>query len=98
MHHCKIIHFIIHYFLQFLPVVGQKGKVSEEKEQTKQTDKHSHEILNIDKAVTIYNVKIEKKWINKLEKSSPASSKLKPTKKVQKKTFKKGSSKKGKVK
>ncbi|KAL5547889.1 hypothetical protein UlMin_003120 [Ulmus minor] len=90
-------------YRKFLPVVGQKGKVSEEKEQTdkvlnKLMSKHSHEILNVDKAVTMYNVKKEKKWRNKPEKSSSASSKLKPTKKVQKKPFKKGSSNKGKAK
>ncbi|PON88975.1 Ribosomal biogenesis regulatory protein [Trema orientale] len=89
-------------YRKFLPVVESKGS-SQEKEQTEKVlnklmSKNSHEILNVNKAVTMYNVKKEKKWRNKQEKSSSSSSKLKPKKKLQKKPSNKGSSKKGKAK
>ncbi|KAK8500209.1 hypothetical protein V6N12_002314 [Hibiscus sabdariffa] len=93
---------------KFLPVVEGSGIGSREKEQTesvlnKLISKHSHEILNVGKAVTMYNVKKEKKSRNKRNqegKSSSATNKLKPKKQLQKKTGKKGpvSSKKGKAK
>ncbi|XP_021275444.1 ribosome biogenesis regulatory protein homolog [Herrania umbratica] len=93
---------------KFLPVVEGSGIGSQEKEQTenvlnKLIAKHSHEILNVDKAVTMYNVKKEKKARNRRNqegKSSSSSNKLKPKKQLHKKTAKKGSgsSKKGKAK
>ncbi|EOY31033.1 Ribosome biogenesis regulatory protein (RRS1) family protein isoform 2 [Theobroma cacao] len=93
---------------KFLPVVEGSGIGSREKEQTenvlnKLISKHSHEILNVDKAVTMYNVKKEKKARNRKNqegKSSSGSNKLKPKKQLHKKTAKKGSgsSKKGKAK
>ncbi|XP_062078024.1 ribosome biogenesis regulatory protein homolog [Humulus lupulus] len=91
---------------KFLPVVGGKGN-SQEKEQTdkvlnKLISKNSHEILNVNKAITMYNVKKEKKWKGTQDKS-PRSSSLKPKKDIQKKpsSYKgtsKGSSFKGKGK
>ncbi|TYI79383.1 hypothetical protein E1A91_D05G018900v1 [Gossypium mustelinum] len=93
---------------KFLPVVEGSGIGSREKEQTenvlnKLISKHSHEILYVDKAVTMYNVKKEKKARNKRNqegKSSSATNKLKPKKQLHKKNVKKGpgSSKKGKAK
>ncbi|OMO61412.1 Ribosomal biogenesis regulatory protein [Corchorus capsularis] len=100
---------------KFLPVVEGSGIGSREKEQNdnvlnKLISKHSHEILNVGKAVTMYNVKKEKKYRNKRDqegKSSSSSSKLKPKKQINKKSAKKGpgsakkgssSSKKGKAK
>lgn len=92
---------------KFLPVVEGSGIGSREKEQTdkvlnKLFSKHSHEILNVEKAVTAYNVKREKKQRLKHnkneEKSSLASNKLKPKKQLNKKSAKKGSFKKGKAK
>ncbi|TYJ32166.1 hypothetical protein E1A91_A05G018900v1 [Gossypium mustelinum] len=93
---------------KFLPVVEGSGIGSREKEQTenvlnKLISKHSHEILNVDKAVTMYNVKKEKKARNKRNqegKLSSARNKLKPKKQLHKKNGKKGpgSSKKGKAK
>ncbi|KAL5774788.1 hypothetical protein ACOSP7_012345 [Xanthoceras sorbifolium] len=93
---------------KFLPVVEGTGIGSQEKEQTEKVlnklmSKHSHEILNVDKAITMYNVKKEKKQRhrkqkNEQEKSSSNSSKLKPRKPLNKKSVQKGSSKKGKAK
>ncbi|XP_044463081.1 ribosome biogenesis regulatory protein homolog [Mangifera indica] len=91
---------------KFLPVVEGTGIGSQEKEQTEKVlnkliSKHSHEILNVDKAVTMYNVKKEKKQKQKKngqEKASSTTSKLKPKKKPNKKAVKKGSSNKGKAK
>ncbi|KAL4304082.1 hypothetical protein GQ457_10G003290 [Hibiscus cannabinus] len=92
----------------FLPVVEGSGIGSREKEQTenvlnKLISKHSHEILNVGKAVTMYNVKKEKKARNRRNqegKSSSTSNKLKPKKQLHKKAAKKGpeSSKKRKAK
>ncbi|KAI9191342.1 hypothetical protein LWI28_007159 [Acer negundo] len=93
---------------KYLPVVEGRG-ISQEKEQTEKVlnklmSKHSHEILNVDKAINMYNVKREKKQRNRKEKneqekSSSNSSKLKPKKTLDKKSVKKGSSvKKGKAK
>ncbi|KAG8487813.1 hypothetical protein CXB51_018264 [Gossypium anomalum] len=92
---------------KFLPVVEGSGIGSREKEQTenvlnKLISKHSHEILNVDKAVTMYNVKKEKKARNRKNqegRSSSTSNKLKPKKQLHKKGAKKGpgSSKKGKA-
>ncbi|KAK9208316.1 hypothetical protein WN944_000670 [Citrus x changshan-huyou] len=93
---------------KFLPVVEGSGIGSREKEQTdkvlnKLFSKHSHEILNVEKAVTAYNVKREKKQRlkhnkNVEDKSLSTSNKLKPKKQLNKKSAKKGSSKKGKAK
>ncbi|XP_030553401.1 ribosome biogenesis regulatory protein homolog isoform X2 [Rhodamnia argentea] len=88
---------------KFLPVAEGKGQGSKEKEQTdrvlnKLLSKNSHEILNVDKAVTMYNVKKEKKRSKQKRDSSSNSSKLKPQKKVQKKPIKKGSVNKGSAK
>ncbi|GLU09725.1 hypothetical protein SLE2022_265700 [Rubroshorea leprosula] len=92
---------------KFLPVVEGSGTGSQEKEQmdkvlNKLISKHSHEILNVDKAINMYNVKKEKKTKyrkNHEAKSSSTSSKLRPKKNINKKTAKKGSasSKKGKA-
>ncbi|KAK9284816.1 hypothetical protein L1049_023993 [Liquidambar formosana] len=87
-------------FRKFLPVAEGSGMGSQERLQTQEVlnkliSKNSHEILNINKAVNMYNGKKEKKWRNQQGKSSSTSSKLKPTKKPLKKPFKKGSSNKG---
>ncbi|XP_022154113.1 ribosome biogenesis regulatory protein homolog [Momordica charantia] len=86
-------------YRKFLPVVEGTGIGSQEKEQTEKVlnrliSRNSHEILNINKAVNMYNVKREKKQKGQRGKSSSMSSKLKPNKKLQKKSLKKGSSKK----
>ncbi|KAG6706704.1 hypothetical protein I3843_07G227200 [Carya illinoinensis] len=84
-------------YRKFLPVVEGKGIVgSQEKEQTEKVlnkliSKNSHDILNVDKAVTMYNVKKEKQK-NQKGKSSATSSKLKPNTKPHQKSSKKGSS------
>ncbi|KAK4853197.1 hypothetical protein QYF36_005220 [Acer negundo] len=93
---------------KFLPVVEGKGIGFQEKEQNEKVlnkliSKHSHEILNVDKAITMYNVKKEKKQRhrkqkNEQEKPSLNSSKLKPKKTLNKKSVNKGSSKEGKAK
>lgn len=90
-------------YRKFLPVVEGTGIGSQEREQTEKVlnrliAKNSHDILNINKAVNMYNVKKEKKQRNQQGKSSSMSSKLKPNKKLQKKPSKKGSSKHGKAK
>ncbi|KAF8393233.1 hypothetical protein HHK36_021474 [Tetracentron sinense] len=86
-------------YRKFLPVAEGTGMGSLEKQQTdkvlnKLISKHSHEILNVDKAVTMFNVKREKRK-NQQGKSSSTSSKLKPQKKPLKNSSKKGSFKKG---
>ncbi|ESQ52452.1 hypothetical protein EUTSA_v10016958mg [Eutrema salsugineum] len=68
---------------QYLPVVPKYGVVDEEKEQTNKVlskifSKHSHEILNVGKAINMYNDKKEKK-------KSGRSDKLKPKKNITKK-------------
>ncbi|KAG9459658.1 hypothetical protein H6P81_004166 [Aristolochia fimbriata] len=81
---------------KFLPVVEGKGIGSQEQQQTekilnKLISKNSHEILNVDKAVTMYNVKAEKKRRKeKVDYSSSMSKKLKPNKKPLKKASKQG--------
>ncbi|KAK2966302.1 hypothetical protein RJ640_018113 [Escallonia rubra] len=89
-------------YRKFLPVVEGSGMGSLERQQTdkvlsKLMSKNSHEILNVEKAVNMYNVKREKKRRNQPGKSSSTSSKLKP-KNPHNKTSKKGSSFKGKSK
>ncbi|KAJ1422672.1 Ribosomal biogenesis regulatory protein [Sesbania bispinosa] len=86
-------------YRKFLPVVEGKGMGSQEREQTEKIlnkiiSKNSHDILNVDKAVTMHNVKKEKKRKFEKGKASATDSKLK----TQKKSFKKGNSKKGKTK
>ncbi|KAF7844613.1 ribosome biogenesis regulatory protein-like protein [Senna tora] len=90
-------------YRKFLPVVEGSGIGSQEKEQTEKVlnkifSKNSHNILNVDKAINTYNVKKEKKWRSEKAKASATGSKLKPQKKLHKKSPKKGSSKKGKSK
>ncbi|KAJ4871467.1 Ribosome biogenesis regulatory protein-like protein [Raphanus sativus] len=68
---------------KYLPVVPRYGVVDEEKEQTnkvlgKLLSKHSHEILNVGKAINMYNDKKEKK-------KSGRSDKLKAKKDITKK-------------
>ncbi|KAL0740274.1 hypothetical protein Bca4012_081787 [Brassica carinata] len=68
---------------KYLPVLPHRGKVDEEKEQTnkvlsKLLSKHSHEILNVGKAINMYNDKKEKK-------KSGRSDKLKAKKDITKK-------------
>ncbi|XP_010250068.1 PREDICTED: ribosome biogenesis regulatory protein homolog [Nelumbo nucifera] len=87
-------------YRKFLPVVEGTGMGSQEKQQTdkvlsKLLSKHSHEILDVNKAVTMFNVKKEKKRKNQQGKFSSTSSKLKPKKAAHKKSSKKGFSKKG---
>ncbi|CAK8530301.1 unnamed protein product [Lathyrus sativus] len=82
-------------YRKFLPVAEGTGIGSLEREQTEKIlnkimSKNNHDILNVNKAVTVHNVKKEKN--RKSDKSKASSSnKLKP----QKKSFKKGNAKKG---
>ncbi|KAJ4844619.1 hypothetical protein Tsubulata_023445 [Turnera subulata] len=98
-------------YRKFLPVAEGSGIGSQEKEQTdrvlsKLMSANSHEILNVDKAINMYNVKKEKKQRYQRGKASTASNKLKPNSKPMKansKSHKKpakggSSSKKGKGK
>ncbi|XP_061357093.1 ribosome biogenesis regulatory protein homolog isoform X2 [Gastrolobium bilobum] len=86
-------------YRKFLPVVEGTGIGLQEKEQTEKIlnkiiSKNSHDILNVNKAVTVHNVKIEKRRKSEKWKPSSNDSKLK----TQKKSFKKGNPKKGKAK
>ncbi|XP_010529775.1 PREDICTED: ribosome biogenesis regulatory protein homolog [Tarenaya hassleriana] len=79
---------------KYLPVVEGSGMGLQEKEQTdkvlsKIISKHSHEILNVDKAINMYNVKKERR-------RPKSQDKLKPKKSINKK--KGSSSKSGKAK
>lgn len=90
-------------YRKFLPAAEGSGMSSLEKQQTEKVlnkliSKNSHEILNVEKAVTMYNVNEEKKRRSQKGKSFSSSSKLKPNKKSFKKMPKKGSSNKGKSK
>ncbi|XP_022144805.1 ribosome biogenesis regulatory protein homolog [Momordica charantia] len=90
-------------YRKFLPVVEGTGVGSREREQTENVlnrliSKNSHEILNVNKAINMYNVKREKRRKHDGKPSSSTSSKLKPNKKPQKKSMKKGVSNKGKAK
>lgn len=94
-------------YRKFLPVVEGSGMGSLEKQQndkilSKLFSKHSHEILDVEKAVNMYNVKREKKRRNQGGRSSSTTTpgKLKPNKKPYKKTSSKmgSSSNKGKSK
>ncbi|CAN8316990.1 unnamed protein product [Cochlearia groenlandica] len=69
---------------KYLPVVSGSGMHDQEKEQTEKVlskifSKHSHEILNVGKAINMYNDKKEKK------KSGRSSDKMKPKKDITKK-------------
>ncbi|XP_072978765.1 ribosome biogenesis regulatory protein homolog [Typha angustifolia] len=80
-------------FRKFLPVVEGKGMGAKEREQTDKIlnqlmSKSSHDILDVNKAVTMFNVKKEKQRKKEKETSS-ASSKLKAKKKPLKKSIKK---------
>ncbi|WVZ10081.1 hypothetical protein V8G54_014611 [Vigna mungo] len=86
-------------YRKFLPVVEGTGIGSQEREQTEKIlnkiiSRNSHNILNVEKAVTMHNVKKEKKRRTEKAKASPADKKLK----TEKKSFKKGNFKKGKAK
>ncbi|CAN0900236.1 Ribosome biogenesis regulatory protein homolog [Linum grandiflorum] len=98
---------------KFLPAAEGSGMGNQEREQTdkvlsKLMSKSSHEILNVNKAINMYNVKNEKKGgkskVGK-PKSPYSSSKLKPSGKPMKggnknkpnKKFSKGGSNKGKA-
>ncbi|KAL6221220.1 hypothetical protein ACLB2K_008972 [Fragaria x ananassa] len=85
-------------YRKFLPVIGGKGIHTQEQEQTdkilnKLISKNSHEMLNVNKAVNMYNVKKDKKRNNRPEKSSGTPGQLKARKNLTKKPFNKGSSK-----
>ncbi|KAH6798809.1 ribosome biogenesis regulatory protein family protein [Perilla frutescens var. frutescens] len=90
-------------YKKYLPAVEGSGMGAMEKQQTekvlnKLVSKNSHEILNVQKAVNMYNVKKEKRQ-RKQGGNSSTSGKLKGNRKPFKKTSNKGgSSKKGKSK
>ncbi|KAH6797676.1 ribosome biogenesis regulatory protein family protein [Perilla frutescens var. hirtella] len=89
-------------YKKYLPAVEGSGMGAMEKQQTekvlnKLVSKNSHEILNVQKAVNMYNVKKEKRQ-RKQGGNSSTSGKLKGNRKPFKKTSKGGSSKKGKSK
>ncbi|XP_068648840.1 ribosome biogenesis regulatory protein homolog [Aristolochia californica] len=81
---------------KFLPVVEDKRIGSQEQQQTekilnKLISKNSHEILNVDRAVTMYKVKTERKRRReKAAESSSTPNKFKPKKAPFKKASKKG--------
>ncbi|XP_057465152.1 ribosome biogenesis regulatory protein homolog [Actinidia eriantha] len=91
-------------YRKYLPVAEGSGMGSLEKQQTEKVlskliSKNSHEMLNVEKAVNMYNVKKDKKRRNQQGKSSSSTfGKLKPQKKPYKKTSSKGSPYKGKSK
>ncbi|XP_065047585.1 ribosome biogenesis regulatory protein homolog [Musa acuminata AAA Group] len=82
-------------YRKFLPVVEGKGMSSQEKQQTAKIldqlmNKSCHGMLDVNKAVTMFNVKKEKQRNKEKEhKTSSAASKLKPKKKSLKKSSKK---------
>ncbi|CAA0829727.1 Ribosome biogenesis regulatory protein homolog [Striga hermonthica] len=83
-------------YRKFLPTVEGSGMGAMERQQTEKVlnrliSKNSHEILNVEKAVNMYNVKKEKKQ-RKQSGQSSTSGKLKPGKKSFKKKPQKGSS------
>ncbi|XP_061353669.1 ribosome biogenesis regulatory protein homolog isoform X2 [Gastrolobium bilobum] len=86
-------------YRKFLPVVEGTGIGSQEKEQTEKIlnriiSKNSHDILNVGKAITMHNVKKEKRRRSETGRASSNDSKLK----TQKSSFKKGNFKKGTAK
>ncbi|KAL2338355.1 hypothetical protein Fmac_012801 [Flemingia macrophylla] len=94
-------------YRKFLPVVEGTGMGSLEREQTEKIlnkimSKNSHDILNVQKAVTMHTVKKEKK--RRSENGNASATDKRSDKKsdknfkTQKKSFKKGNFKKGKAK
>ncbi|KAL6503101.1 hypothetical protein OROHE_023730 [Orobanche hederae] len=86
-------------YRKFLPTVEGSGMGARERQQTEKVlnslvSKNSHEILNVEKAVNMYNMKTEKR--QRKQGGQSASGKLKPGKKAFKKKSQKGSSDKGK--
>ncbi|KAK6126209.1 hypothetical protein DH2020_040052 [Rehmannia glutinosa] len=84
-------------YRKFLPAVEGSGMGDMERQQTEKVlnkliSKNSHEILNVEKAVNMYNVKREKRQRKQGGGQSSSSSKFKPNKKSFKKTSHKGSS------
>uniref|UniRef100_A0A7N0VLM3 Uncharacterized protein n=1 Tax=Kalanchoe fedtschenkoi TaxID=63787 RepID=A0A7N0VLM3_KALFE len=89
-------------YRKFLPTVEGSGMGSQERAQAQKVldklmSKNSHEVLNVNKAINMYNFKSEKKQRNKQGKSSESAGKLKAKGKPMKKSFKKGTNKKGKA-
>ncbi|XP_020089351.1 ribosome biogenesis regulatory protein homolog [Ananas comosus] len=90
-------------YRKFLPVVEGKGMGAQEKQQTEKIlnqllAKSSHEILDVNKAVTMFNVKKEKQRKKEKETSSSTPSKLKTKKKPLKSSSKKPVKKSSKTK
>lgn len=90
-------------YRKFLPVAEGSGMGSLERQQTEKVlnkfmSKNSHEILNVQKAVNMYNVKKDKKGRSQGGKSSSTDNKLKARKSPYKKSSTKGPSNKGKSK
>ncbi|KAL3838534.1 hypothetical protein ACJIZ3_023125 [Penstemon smallii] len=90
-------------YRKFLPAVEGSGMGSMERQQTEKVlnkliSKDSHEILNVEKAVNMYNVKSDKRQQKKQGGKSSSSSRLKPDKKSFKKSSNKKSPYKGKGK
>ncbi|XP_051142315.1 ribosome biogenesis regulatory protein homolog [Andrographis paniculata] len=83
-------------YRKFLPAVEGSGMGAMERQQTEKVlnkliSKNSHEILNVEKAVNMYNVKKEKRQ-RKQGGQSSSSGKMKPNKKSFKKSSRNGSS------
>ncbi|XP_057805372.1 ribosome biogenesis regulatory protein homolog [Salvia miltiorrhiza] len=92
-------------YRKYLPAVEGSGMGTLEKQQTENVlnrlmSKHSHQILNVEKAVNMYNVKKEKHQRRQGGQSSNSGGKFKANKKSFKKTSNKGpsSSSKGRSK
>lgn len=90
-------------YRKFLPVAEGSGMGSLERQQTEKVlnkfmAKNSHEILNVQKAINMYNVKKDKKGRSQGGKSSSTDNKLKARKSPYKKSSTKGPSNKGKSK
>ncbi|OAY71077.1 Ribosome biogenesis regulatory protein, partial [Ananas comosus] len=90
-------------YRKFLPVVEGKGMGAQEKQQTEKIlnqllAKSSHEILDVNKAVTMFNVKKERQRKKEKETSSSTPSKLKTKKKPLKSSSKKPVKKSSKTK
>ncbi|KAG9151475.1 hypothetical protein Leryth_015092 [Lithospermum erythrorhizon] len=86
-------------WIQYLPVVEGSGMASLERQRTEKVlnkliSKNSHELINVEKAVNMYNVKEDNKRRTQKGKSF-TSNKLKPNKKNFKATSKGGASNKG---
>ncbi|GAA0141152.1 ribosomal protein [Lithospermum erythrorhizon] len=86
-------------YRKYLPVVEGSGMASLERQRTEKVlnkliSKNSHELINVEKAVNMYNVKEDNKRRTQKGKSF-TSNKLKPNKKNFKATSKGGASNKG---